>query len=64
MTRLTGTTRYRTGFLGVVILQVQESVTVDEDVGYGMGTHSSQYLRWRDARVQDLTILNMVSVEV
>ena len=51
---LTGSTRYRTGWFGKVILQVQESITIDEDVGYGLGTHSSQYLHWRDAVPNDI----------
>ena len=51
---LTGKTRYRKGWFGKVILQVEENITIDEDVGYGIGTHSSQCLQYRDARPNNI----------
>ena len=54
---LTGNTRWRKGWFGKVILQVEETITVDDDVGYGLGTHSSQVLRWRDAKTDDIVDL-------
>ena len=55
---LTGRTRYRKGWFGKVILQVEETVTIDDDVGYGIGTHSHQETCWRDAGPNDILDLN------
>lgn len=47
----TGKTRYRIGFRGRVILQLQERFSIASG-GYGETSH---YTEWRDARAEDLT---------
>lgn len=58
-TMLTGNYRYRKGWFGKMILQVEETIIVDDDVGYGIGTHSHQETRWRDATQFDCFTANL-----
>ena len=50
---LTGNTRYRTNWRGKLILQVEE--TIQSYDWRGGGSYSPEFLRWRDAAVEDLT---------
>ena len=51
MNDLTGRTRYRQGFWGGMILQVE----YDNSTGCWCGSHDCPNLRWRDARITDLS---------
>lgn len=53
--RLTGRSRYRTTWTGKVVLQVEESGQLYDP--RGGGSYSSDQFRWRDARLQDLSII-------
>jgi len=52
--RLTGRTRYRRGWFGRLILQVEETGCLFDP--RGGGSYSPDYTRWRDAKVDDLII--------
>lgn len=55
----TGRSRYRKNWRGKMIFQVEVLVLVDDDVGYGMGTHSHWCAMWRDATVSDMLELKL-----
>lgn len=48
---LTGNKRFRSGFGGTLVLQVEERVEEANEWG------TDSYVRWRDARIEDLTHL-------
>jgi hypothetical protein len=54
--RITGATRYRTGWFGKLILQVEENVEFYRPAGY---CNPSKIIstRWRDARPSDLYLI-------
>ena len=49
--RLTGKYRFRTNWFGKIILQVEYSITDYDPTG------STTRTNWRDAKVEDLTLL-------
>lgn len=54
--KLTGRFRYRQGWFGKLILQVQETGQYFDS--YSGGTFSPRFTGWRDARIEDLSIIN------
>lgn len=57
-TALTGRRRYRLGFRGVLILQVEERM---ERVHFLTFTPGESFTRWRDAELRDLTTEDAVN---
>lgn len=55
--RITGETRYRTGWFGKLILQVEENTSGYLSVG-GCNPRRVNSTRWRDAKAQDLRLID------
>jgi hypothetical protein len=51
--KLTGEIKYRSGWFGKVILQVE--IVVESQDEYSLATH--EYNDWRDARIEDMSFI-------
>lgn len=54
----TGKTRYRSGWRGKLILQVEVLVSSVDTCPMTCDSHTFQTTKWRDARVEDLPCLD------